>query len=88
MLCLFYHRSFDGVVAIDNTSNGYIKRLNNIEIDKPKCVILGLQVTIFHCLPCFKPLVTALAKEMISIFPLRISYLYVATEHSSNTMYM
>jgi len=46
VLCLPYDRSFDDVVAIyDN--NWYIKRLNNIEIDKNKCAILGRQVTIF-----------------------------------------
>ena len=35
MLYLIYHRSFDGVAAIDDI-NWYIKRLNNIEIDKKK----------------------------------------------------
>jgi len=42
VLCLIYHRNFDGVVAIDD-SNWYtsIKRLNNLEIDKQNCVILG-----------------------------------------------
>ena len=35
VLCLIYHRSFDGVAAIDD-SNWYIKRLNNIEIEKKR----------------------------------------------------
>ena len=35
MQCLIYHRSFDGAIAIYD-SKWYIKRLNNIEIDKKK----------------------------------------------------
>jgi hypothetical protein len=57
--CVIYHLSFDGVAAFDD-SNWYIKRLNYIEIDKNKCFILDRYVTIFLCLPCFKPLVTVL----------------------------
>jgi hypothetical protein len=33
MLCLIYHRNFDGVIALYD-SNRYIKRLNNIKIEK------------------------------------------------------
>jgi hypothetical protein len=40
VLCLICHRSFDGVAAIDD-SNQYIKRLNNIEIDKKKMRYFG-----------------------------------------------
>jgi len=44
VLCLVYDRSFDGVVAIYD-SNWYIflyiKRLNNIEIDKKKMRYFG-----------------------------------------------
>ena len=40
ILCLIYHRSFGGVVAIYN-SNWYIKRPNNIEIDKNKMLYFG-----------------------------------------------
>jgi hypothetical protein len=36
---------FDGMVAIDD-SNWYIKRLNNMEIDKKKSVILGCYIKI------------------------------------------
>ena len=47
VLCLIYHRNFDSVVAIYD-SNWYIKRLNNIEIDKKKkSVIFESLVTIF-----------------------------------------
>jgi hypothetical protein len=35
-----FNINFDGVVLIYD-SNWYIKRFNNIEIDKQKCVILG-----------------------------------------------
>jgi hypothetical protein len=40
ILCLTYHRSFRGVVAIYD-SNWYIKRLNNIETDKTKMRYFG-----------------------------------------------
>ena len=40
ILCLIYHRSFGGVFAIYD-SNWYIKRLNNIEIDKNKMHYFG-----------------------------------------------
>jgi len=33
MLCLIYHRNFDGMLALYD-SNRYIMRLNNIEIEK------------------------------------------------------
>ena len=41
----------DGVVAISSDSNWYIKRLNNIEIDKQTCVI---SVCRFPLLPLFQ----------------------------------
>jgi hypothetical protein len=45
-------------------------RLNNIEIDKQKCIILGHQVTISHCLSgCSKPLITPLMVIDVLIIP-------------------
>jgi hypothetical protein len=87
ILCLIYHRSFGGVVDIYD-SNWYIKRLNNIEIDKNKMRYFGPlshnfrprrrgcfartdtpplhrglnRLSPYHCLICFKPLVTALTQ--------------------------
>ena len=82
MLYLIYHKSFDGVVTIDN-SNWYIKRHNKIlKSDKQKCVILGILVTIFHCLPCFKPLVTALYSGQAKNYKVCICRL--CTKHTSS----
>ena len=44
MLYLIYHRNLGGVIAIDD-SNRYIKRLNNIEIEKKR--LFWAVVTIF-----------------------------------------
>jgi hypothetical protein len=46
--------------------NWYIKRLNNIEIDKQKYVILSHT---FPLPPCFKPLVTVLVIYNVSCVP-------------------
>ena len=53
MLYLIYHRSFDGVAAIDD-SNWYIKRLNNTEIDKKKMRYFGLLSHNFPLPPMFQ----------------------------------
>ena len=82
MLCLIYHRNFDGMLALYD-SNRYIKRLNNIEIEKnalfwavksqfsergglasgyPLHRDLNRRPS-YPCHPCFKLLVTTLAKH-------------------------